>query len=78
MSSKHQVSLINCQNLCFQVGNTSLLKDLDCHFEGGAVSVVLGKNGIEKIVELNLNEEEKEYIKTSAEGVTKTNGLLEL
>jgi malate dehydrogenase len=42
------------------------------------VPVVLGKNGVEKIVEINLTNEEKEFIKTSAEGVTKTNGLLEL
>ncbi|GLB53556.1 malate dehydrogenase [Neptunitalea chrysea] len=42
------------------------------------VPVVLGASGIEKIVEIELSEEEKEYIKNSAEGVSKTNGLLAL
>ena len=42
------------------------------------VPVVLGKNGIEKIVELNLTDAEKTHMQESAEGVTKTNGLLEL
>lgn len=42
------------------------------------VPVVLGKNGIEKIVEIELNDAEKEHMKESAAGVSKTNGLLEL
>ena len=42
------------------------------------VPVVLGKNGIEKIVEINLNDAEKAHMQASAEGVTKTNGLLAL
>ncbi len=42
------------------------------------VPVVLGKNGIEKIVDVSLSNAEKEHMKTSAEGVKKTNGLLEL
>lgn len=42
------------------------------------VPVVLGKNGIEKIVEINLDEEEKAKLKESSEGVSKTNGLLDL
>ncbi len=42
------------------------------------VPVVLGKDGIEKIVEIELNDKEKELMATSAEGVKKTNGLLEL
>lgn len=42
------------------------------------VPVVLGRNGIEKIVELNLSDAEKEHMHRSAEGVSKTNGLLEL
>jgi malate dehydrogenase len=42
------------------------------------VPVVLGKNGIEKIVEMNLNEAEKTKLATSAAAVTKTNGLLNL
>ena len=42
------------------------------------VPVILGKNGIEKIVEIELNEAEKAHMQESAEGVSKTNGLLEL
>jgi len=42
------------------------------------VPVILGKNGIEKIVEIDLSDAEKEQLATSAEGVKKTNGLLEL
>ncbi|MBW2962154.1 malate dehydrogenase [Mesonia aestuariivivens] len=42
------------------------------------VPVVLGRGGIEKIVEIELNEAEKAKLKESAEGVKKTNGLLEL
>ncbi len=40
--------------------------------------VVLGKNGIEKIVEIELSDAEKAKLTESAEGVKKTNGLLEL
>ena len=42
------------------------------------VPVILGKNGIEKIVEIQLSDAEKAHMQTSAEGVSKTNGLLEL
>ncbi len=42
------------------------------------VPVILGKDGIEKIVELELDDAEKSKLKESAEGVKKTNGLLEL
>ena len=42
------------------------------------VPVVLGRNGIEKIVEIALNDAEKQHMKESAEGVSKTNDLLEL
>ncbi len=42
------------------------------------VPVLLGKNGIEKIVEIELDEAEKAKLTESAEGVRKTNGLLEL
>lgn len=38
--------------------------------------VVLGKNGIEKIVEIELNDAEKAHMQESADGVRKTNGLL--
>ncbi len=40
--------------------------------------VILGRNGIEKVVEIDLSDAEKEHLQTSAEGVRKTNGLLEL
>ncbi len=40
--------------------------------------VVLGRNGIEKIVEIQLSDAEKAKLAESAEGVKKTNGLLEL
>ena len=40
------------------------------------VPVLLGKNGIEKIVEIDLDDSEKEKLTTSAEGVKKTNSLL--
>lgn len=41
------------------------------------VPVLLGKNGIEKIVEIDLDDAEKAKLAESAEGVRKTNGLLE-
>lgn len=40
--------------------------------------VILGRNGIEKIVEIELNDAEKAHMKESAEGVRNTNNLLEL
>jgi malate dehydrogenase len=42
------------------------------------VPVILGKNGIERIVEINLSDAEKAHLAASAEGVKATNGLLEL
>ena len=42
------------------------------------VPVVLGKNGIESIVEINLSDAEKAHLQESAIGVSKTNALLEL
>ena len=41
------------------------------------VPVILGKNGVKKIVELDLNDVEIQKLHESAEGVKKTNGLLE-
>jgi malate dehydrogenase len=41
------------------------------------VPCILGKNGIEKIVTVELNEAEKAKMIESAEGVSKTNQLLE-
>jgi len=42
------------------------------------VPVILGRNGIESIVDIPLSAAEKAHMKESAEGVKKTNGLLEL
>jgi malate dehydrogenase len=42
------------------------------------VPVVLGKNGIERIVTIDLTDAEKAHMAESAAGVQKTNGLLEL
>ena len=42
------------------------------------VPVILGRNGIESIVDVPLSDAEKAHMIESAEGVKKTNGLLEL
>ena len=42
------------------------------------VPCILGKNGIEKIVEISLSDAEKEKLTASAEGVSKVNALLEV
>lgn len=42
------------------------------------VPVILGKNGIEKIIDIPLSDAEKNKMKESAAGVAKTNALLEL
>ena len=42
------------------------------------VPVVLGSNGIEKIVEIKLSDSEKAHLQTSADGVKKTNSLLDV
>ena len=41
------------------------------------VPCIIGKNGIEKIVEVQLSEAEMEKLHTSSEGVKKTNALLD-
>jgi len=41
------------------------------------VPAVIGKNGIEEILEVDLSDAEKEKMKSSAEAVRKTNGLLD-
>ena len=40
------------------------------------VPVILGKNGIESIVEINLNDVENKQLKNSANAVKATNSLL--
>ena len=42
------------------------------------IPVILGSNGIEKIVDIKLSTSEMTHLQTSAEGVKKTNGLLNL
>ena len=42
------------------------------------VPVVLGANGIEQIVEIKLSDSDKAHLHTSAEGVKKTNSLLDV
>jgi malate dehydrogenase len=42
------------------------------------VPVILGKNGIESIVEIELSDAEKAQMQDSAKGVKATNGLLDL
>jgi len=42
------------------------------------VPVILGKNGIESIVQIELTDAEKAHMAESAEGVKKTNGLLDV
>jgi malate dehydrogenase len=41
------------------------------------VPVILGKNGIEKIIELDLNEEEKEMLEVSSGHVREVMGILD-
>ena len=41
------------------------------------VPVILGHNGVEKIVDVDLNQEEKDKLRISAQGVIKTNKLLQ-
>ena len=40
--------------------------------------IILGSNGIEKIVEIKLSDSEKAHLQTSADGVKKTNSLLDV
>ncbi|NER10611.1 malate dehydrogenase (NAD) [Muriicola jejuensis] len=42
------------------------------------VPVILGRNGIEKIVKVDLDQAEKDKMQESAEGVRKTNSLLQV
>ena len=42
------------------------------------VPVILGKNGIEEIIEIDLDPSDMEHLKESAEGVRKTNNILDV
>jgi malate dehydrogenase len=57
----------------------SALLDGEYGIEGLSIGVpcIIGKNGIEKIVEVSLSESEKNKLKESAAGVSKTNMLLD-
>jgi malate dehydrogenase len=57
----------------------SALLDGEYGIEGLSIGVpcIIGKNGIEKIVEVSLSESEKNKLKESADGVSKTNMLLD-
>lgn len=57
----------------------SALLEGEYGLEGLSIGVpcILGKNGIEKIVEVSLTDAEKAKLAESAEGVKKTNGLLD-
>ena len=57
----------------------SALLDGEYGIEGLSIGVpcIIGKNGIEKIVEISLTDSEKNKLKESAEGVAKTNTLLD-
>jgi malate dehydrogenase len=41
------------------------------------VPVILGKNGIERIIELDLNDDEKELLRTSEAAVRDVKGVLD-
>ena len=63
------------------VVTTSVSTDLVGSLESSAyidtlMPVVLGKNGVEAIVEIDLNEKEKNALMESAKGVKQTNSLL--
>ena len=57
----------------------SALLDGEFGIEGLSIGVpcIIGKNGIERIVEVSLSESEKNKLKESAAGVAKTNALLD-
>ena len=57
------------------LNNFRLFKDNLFEFGEGA-NLILGKNGIEQIVEIDLSDVEKEKLAESAQGVKATNSLL--
>ena len=58
--------------------STLLDGEYDLHDISIGVPVILGKNGIEKIVVIDLSDAEKAKMQESAAAVKKTNGLLEM
>lgn len=55
-----------------------LQNQYDLHDICIGVPVILGRKGIEKVVEIELTDAEKEHMQQSAEGVRKTNDLLDI
>ena len=53
-------------------------KKLTCHCGSFEAEVEVPENGIEKIIELDLDSADLNHLTESAEGVSKTNSLLGL
>ncbi len=72
------VQAIACNQMKMFPCSTFLEGEYDLNDICIGVPVILGKNGIERIVDIPLSDTEKAKMQESAAGVTKTNGLLEL
>ncbi len=72
------VQAIACDSHKMFPVSTLLEGEYDLNDISIGVPVILGRNGIEKIVEIDLTDAEKAKMQESAEAVKKTNGLLEL
>jgi len=72
------VQAIACDQKKMFPCSTLLEGEYDLNDISIGVPVILGKNGIENIVKIDLTEAEKTKMQESAEGVRKTNGLLEI
>jgi len=72
------VQAIACDQKKMFPCSTFLEGEYDLNDISIGVPVILGRNGIEKIVEIDLTDAEKEKMQESAAAVKKTNGLLEL
>jgi len=72
------VQAIACNQKKMFPCSTLLEGEYDLNDISIGVPVILGKNGIEKIVKVELTDTEKAKMQESAEGVRNTNGLLEL
>jgi len=72
------VQAITCNQKKMFPCSTLLEGEYDLNDISIGVPVILGKNGIEKIVKVELTDTEKAKMQESAEGVRNTNGLLEL
>ncbi|WP_321326292.1 ATP-binding cassette domain-containing protein [Thiomicrorhabdus sp.] len=54
----HHANMIHCHNLSYQVKHKSLLEAVNCQFNEGQISVILGKNGAGKSTLLSLLSKE--------------------